>query len=444
MAIHPVNEVVQHLRRSVILSEENERDDGELLESYLSQREELALELLVRRHGPMVWGVCQRMLHNPQDAEDAFQTTFLVLVRKAQSIHPRAMVANWLYGVAHQTALKARSMISKRKLRETQVTEMPEPILSEPESWHDLQPILDNELSRLPNDYRVVLILCDLEGQSRKEVAQLLGVPEGTVASRLARARTILAKRFARRGIVLSTSLVTTTLSSGMASVPLPSSVLTSTIEISTLFASGQSIKGILSPSVTVLMNGVMKAMIVTKIKTISILLLAIGLTTGVTSVGFEAIKKSNAGESSQIVQNVSLQQLNSTFSEQAKVGEDDTKKTKDKEDKKAEGEKEREGNLGKDDTKKAKEKEGKKVEGKAGTKISLTDDQTGITFEYEKDVLSAINPQKKLLWKHQLQPVKSDTISLVIQQDTVEINLAPGKGIIFDIKSGRMLSSAK
>src|SRR5262245_24823039 len=113
MATSRTSEVLQHLRRAVLLRDGAGLTDGQLLEGYLSRRDEAALAALVRRHGPMVWGVCRRILHNWHDAEDAFQATFLVLVRKARSVEPREMVAHWLYGVAHQTALKARATTAK-------------------------------------------------------------------------------------------------------------------------------------------------------------------------------------------------------------------------------------------------------------------------------------------------------------------------------------------
>jgi len=127
MANNQMSEVLQHLRRAALLRDGAGLTDGQLLEDYLRRREEAALAALVRRHGPMVWGVCRRVLRNYHDAEDAFQATFLVLVRKAASVVPREMVVNWLYGVAHQTALKARATTAKRGTRERQVTQMPEP-----------------------------------------------------------------------------------------------------------------------------------------------------------------------------------------------------------------------------------------------------------------------------------------------------------------------------
>src|SRR6195256_2790378 len=145
MATNPVNEVIQHLRSTMLLREGDELTDGQLLERCVSRGESGALEALVRRHGPMVWGVCRRVLRNHHDAEDAFQATFLVLVRKAASIASRELLANWLYGVAHQTALKARATIAKRKVRERQVTEMPEPAVAKQDLGNDLQPLLDQE-----------------------------------------------------------------------------------------------------------------------------------------------------------------------------------------------------------------------------------------------------------------------------------------------------------
>ena len=131
MATGHRNGVIQHLRRAMLLQDGAGRTDGQLLADYLSRRDEAALEALVRRHGPMVWGVCRRILSNTHDAEDAFQATFLVLVRKAASLAAPELLANWLYGVAHQTALKARATAARRKVRERQVTEMPEPAVAE-------------------------------------------------------------------------------------------------------------------------------------------------------------------------------------------------------------------------------------------------------------------------------------------------------------------------
>src|SRR5476651_51345 len=133
MATSQMSDVIQQIRRTVLLRGEEGLTDGHLLEDYVSRREEAALAALVRRHGPMVWGVCRRILRTHHDAEDAFQATFLVLIRKAGSVRKREMVGNWLYGVAHQTALKARAMAAKQFAREKQVADMPEPAVKEPD-----------------------------------------------------------------------------------------------------------------------------------------------------------------------------------------------------------------------------------------------------------------------------------------------------------------------
>src|SRR5262245_55968066 len=175
--------------------------DGQLLEGFVSRRDDAALTALVRRHAALVWSVCRRVLSNYHDAEDAFQATFLVLVRRADSIRPREMVANWLYGVARQTALRARATAASRGERERQVADTPDPTAAAREARCDLHADLDEELQRLPNKYRAVLVLCDLEDMTRPEAARQLAVPEGTVAGRLARARAMLAKRLTRRGL---------------------------------------------------------------------------------------------------------------------------------------------------------------------------------------------------------------------------------------------------
>ena len=138
--------------------------DEQLLDRFVDRREGAVFEAIVRRHGPMVWGVCRRVLRDHHDAEDAFQATFLVLARKAASIMPRERLGNWLYGVAYQTASKARAMRAKRWRREAQVPDMPEPMAVPDHRRDDLAEALDRELSGLPEKYRTPIILCDLEG----------------------------------------------------------------------------------------------------------------------------------------------------------------------------------------------------------------------------------------------------------------------------------------
>jgi RNA polymerase sigma factor (sigma-70 family) len=285
MATSQMSEVIEHLRRTMLLRDGAGLTDGQLLEDYISRRDQAALAALVRRHGPMVWGVCRRVLRNLHDAEDAFQATFLVLVRKAASIVPRQMVANWLYGVAHQTAANARATAARRRQRERQVTEMPEPAITEQNPWNGHRPLLDEELSRLPDKYRAVIILCDLEGKTRKEAAGQIGVPEGTVAGWLARARAMLARRLTRRGVALSGGAVAAVLSQQAASAGVPTAVLSSTIKAVTLLAAGQAAAaGATSVKAAALTEGVLKAMLMSQLKAVIAVVLVLGfLATGAT-----------------------------------------------------------------------------------------------------------------------------------------------------------------
>jgi RNA polymerase sigma factor (sigma-70 family) len=266
MLTSPVSEVIRYLRSS-LRPDGADLTDGQLLECFVSRREPAALEVLVRRHGPMVWGVCCRMLQNHHDAEDAFQATFLVLARKAASIRSGAKVGNWLYGVAHRTALKARATRARRRLLETQVTDMPEPAVAEPDTWGDLQAVLDQELSRLPESYRTVIVLCDLEGRTGKEAARHLSLPLGTVASRLARARAMLAKRLSGHHLPLAGGALATVLTQLSASASVPAAVMSSAIKTVTSVAAGQPVAGAASAAVGALTKGVLKAMVMTRVK---------------------------------------------------------------------------------------------------------------------------------------------------------------------------------
>jgi RNA polymerase sigma-70 factor (ECF subfamily) len=275
MANGSMSEFLHNLRRAALRRDEAGLSDGQLLDAYIRGREEAAFTALVRRHGPMVWGVCRRVLGDEGDAEDAFQAAFLVLVRKAASIAPREMVANFLYGVARQTAVKAKAMAVKRKAREKQVKDMPEPATPEQDGGRDLLPLLDQELSRLPDKYRSAIVLCDLEGKSYKEAARQLGCPEGTLSARLARGRVMLAKRLSRHGLAVSGGILAMMLSKSAASAGVPASVVSSTIQAASLFAAGQAAAtGAISVQVAALTEGVMKTMLLAKLKGVGVLLM--------------------------------------------------------------------------------------------------------------------------------------------------------------------------
>jgi RNA polymerase sigma factor (sigma-70 family) len=274
-----INEVVDFLRRAALRQADGGLTDGQLLGRFIEQRDQAAVAALVQRHGPMVWGVCRRILRHHHDAEDAFQATFLVLVRKAVSIRQREMMANWLYGVAHQTAMKARAMIAKRRAREQRGTTMPEAQAHEQDSSYDLQALLDQELSRLPDKYRVAIVLCDLEGKTRQEAARQLGLPEGTMAGRLRRGRAMLARRLAQRGLAVSGGALAAVFSQETASAVMPISVVASTIKAASMFAAGPvAATGAISVPVAALTEGVLKAMLLAKLRIPLVVIVALAL----------------------------------------------------------------------------------------------------------------------------------------------------------------------
>src|SRR6185437_2744123 len=179
----------------------SETGDDELLERFVGRRDESAFGMLVRRHGPMVLGVCRRVLNDWHQAEDAFQVTFLVLARKAGTLARPELLANWLHGVAYRTALKARSHLVRQSEYERQAAAM-SPTESQPRgSARELREVLDEELNRLPEKYRTPLVLCYLEGKTNEEAAQLLNWPIGSMSARLARGRGMLRARLMRHGL---------------------------------------------------------------------------------------------------------------------------------------------------------------------------------------------------------------------------------------------------
>ena len=255
--------------------------DSELLERFIARRDEAAFEALVRRHGPMVWRVCRNILKDHHDAEDAFQATFLILARKAQTIVPREMLLNWLYGVARQTAAKAKYMAAKREARERHLTDPPEPAVVPQSIDIDLHEILEQELSRLPAYYRTPVILCHLEGKGHKEAAIQLGWPVGTLSARLSRARKILASRMSRHGLAPSVGSLAALATWHAASASVPTSLINSTIKVVVVWAKNPVEQGLVAARVAALAKGVLRAMLVSKIK-IGSLLLVIGAAIGV------------------------------------------------------------------------------------------------------------------------------------------------------------------
>jgi RNA polymerase sigma factor (sigma-70 family) len=238
--------------------------DAQLLNRFVAARDEASFAALVRRHGPMVLGVCRRILHDFHDAEDAFQGTFLVLARKASALVVGESLACWLYGVAYRTALEAHAMSARRRAHEKLVGNLPHPVVlpAQPQDW---RPLLDRELNLLPEKYRATIVLCDLEGRRRREAARLLGIGAGTLSSRLARARGLLAKRLARCGVVLTASGLALLMGEAVVPAALPAALILSTAKAAALVAAGQ-VAAVSTPAV-LLMKGVMKAMLMKKLR---------------------------------------------------------------------------------------------------------------------------------------------------------------------------------
>jgi RNA polymerase sigma factor (sigma-70 family) len=297
MATGQMTKVIEQLRH-LALRADGERTDGQLLESFLSQGEQGAFEALVQRHGRMVLGVCRRLLQHAQDAEDAFQVTFLVLVRQAAALRSRRTIGDWLYGVAYHTALKARAAVLKRRAKERESVARRQQQTRQ-EIWQELQPLLDDELRRLPEKYRVAIVLCDLEGKTRKEAAQQLGWPEGTVSGRLARARALLGQRLSRQGLRLSGGALAALLGQQAGPAAVPAALVVATTQAATMIAAGQGIAtGVISAQVAALMEGVLKAMLITKLKLTLGVMLAVGVVG--TGTGVLALQSAAVGQTAQ------------------------------------------------------------------------------------------------------------------------------------------------
>jgi RNA polymerase sigma factor (sigma-70 family) len=273
-----LTEVVRRLRRALAPPGDDDTADARLLQRFASCRDEEAFAELVRRHGPLVLGVCRRVLRHEHDAEDAFQATFLVLARKARSIARPGLLANWLYGVALRVAAKARAAAARRRERERQVDAMP---TSEPDpggAGHELRAVLDEEVGRLPEKYRAPVVLCYLEGRTNEEAARLLGWPLGTVFGRLARARDLLRTRLARRGLAVTAAAAAAALAESAAPAAVPGNLIDTTIKAAVLVAVGKAAADVASPSVAALTEGVLRAMFLSKLRIAGVILVCLVL----------------------------------------------------------------------------------------------------------------------------------------------------------------------
>jgi len=265
VAHRSLGRLVRHIRTLGDAASTNQ-SDAQLLERFAARRDEGAFTALLKRHGPMVFGVCRRVLRHEQDAEDAFQATFLVLARRAGSRRWRVSVGAWLFAVAQRVALKARTLAARRRARHT---EMVDEVAAEPAGespWHELRPILDEELNRLPEKYRAPLVLCYLEGKTNDEAARQLGRPVGTVWYQLSRGREMLKGRLSRRGVGLSVVALGAVIAQN-ATAAVPGALLALTRQACLAGAVPAGVAGTLAAPVATLVKEVLHDMLLTKLK---------------------------------------------------------------------------------------------------------------------------------------------------------------------------------
>ena len=240
--------------------------DNQLLDNFVSSGDQASFEVLVWRHGAMVLTLCQRLLRDSHSAEDAFQATFLIFSRKAASIGKREAVASWLYKVAYRVVLRARSRTVRHGTLDSSddllaAAEIPDLV------GHETRTLIEAEIYRLPEKYRVPVILCYLEGYTNQQAARQLNCPEGTILSRLSRARERLRVRLAGCGLSLSAAALGTILSENAASAATTDVLVSSTINAAIPYASGPVTSGQISPSVVALSEGVLQSMFLNKVK---------------------------------------------------------------------------------------------------------------------------------------------------------------------------------
>lgn len=259
--------------------------DAELLECFVTRRDANAFGTLMKRHAAMVWGVCRHLLHREQDAEDAFQATFLVLARRAYCIRKAESVGSWLHSVAYRTAMKARKNAQKRQTLEREAPARESAAPSDL-AWCELQALLDEEVQCLPEKYRAPFVICCLGSKSRDEAAHELSVNGNTISSRIARARQLLQERLTRRGVTLSAALCAASLWQQSAAAVVPAMLLRNVIAV----VSGT---GSVSVAVSALVGQTARALALARWPVHMIMLMAIGVFTGSAGVyGFAFLKE--------------------------------------------------------------------------------------------------------------------------------------------------------
>jgi RNA polymerase sigma factor (sigma-70 family) len=253
-----------------------QRTDRQLLEDFAACQDESAFAALVARHGSLVLRVCRRVLRHEQDAEDAFQATFLVLAQQNASIQNRDSLAGWLHGVAYRTAMKAKRSKTRRCNHEARAHQNKPSSAASP-TWDDVQSVLDEEIQRLPATFRTAFVLCVLEGKTVPTAAAEAQCKVGTMSSRLTRARKRLQQQLARRGIKLPALLAALAVVES-ASAAVPSGLAQTVIRLGLVGAAGGPAAEQLPPNVAALAAGVTRAMFLQKTRIVTLVLIAIGV----------------------------------------------------------------------------------------------------------------------------------------------------------------------
>jgi RNA polymerase sigma factor (sigma-70 family) len=273
MQTGPLTSFFRLFRRQVALCDAGDRTDGELLRRFASSRDEDAFAALVERHGPLVLGVCRRLLPDADDVEDAFQATFLVLARKANSLGQVGRLAAWLYGVAVRVARKARAGTARRHARQRPLADVPAAEPDRGAEWNELCRVLDDEVQRLPEKFRGPLVLCYLQGRTREEAAALLGSSAGAVKGMLERGRELLRARLVRRGLAPSAAALAVGLSGGALSAAVPAALGNTTVKATALFTTGKA-----AGNAAALAEGALRTMGTSRTKIALAALLTLGL----------------------------------------------------------------------------------------------------------------------------------------------------------------------
>jgi RNA polymerase sigma factor (sigma-70 family) len=282
--------VLHYLRKIETEAREHHDTDGDLLMRFVRAGDQTAIATLLKRHGPMVFGVCRRVLRNRHEAEDAFQATFLLLLRKAASLRQPELVGNWLHGVAYRTALRAKSRAGRHAAGDRLVGDVAAPP-SDDVIWRDMRPLLDRAIDDLPTKYRTPFVLCYLQGLTNGQAARHLGCPEGTVATRLSRARQRLRTRLAKHGLgVAAGAAALGAPAAGLSTAPLsaapPPLLIVSTLRIATVYRLGTA--AAVPATVAALTEGVDKAMFMTKLR--FMLAAALVICTGISGTALWAL----------------------------------------------------------------------------------------------------------------------------------------------------------